>query len=329
MGKKPCVGKSLCRLAVLIGAHLVLWGAASAQDWPAKQIVRVIVTNTPGSGLDVTTRVVFEQVAKQTGQTVIMENRPGGAGTIGMAGVAKAEPDGYTVLTASSAIALAPYTHKALPYDTTRDLRAVALLGSLTNVMLAPAGRYQTVQDLVAVAKAKPDGLSYASLGPGSTGHLAAERLGLSAGFKAMQVPFKGAPEGLLDVTAGRIDFFFTPVIAAMALIQEKKIVPLVVSSTSRSSLLPDVPTTVEAGYPNSSYDFWIGAFVPSATPQPVVARLYSEIHKALAMPEIKNRLASLGVEPMDMSNEKFDAYFKNEVENNAALVKAVNISPN
>jgi tripartite-type tricarboxylate transporter receptor subunit TctC len=315
-------------LVVLIGAYVGSFDAAVAQDWPAKQIIRVIVTNTPGSGLDVTTRVVFEQVAKQIGQTIVMENRPGAAGTIGMAAVAKAEPDGYTLLASSSAIALAPYTHKTLPYDTTRDLSAVVPLGSLTNVMLAPAGRYKSVKDLIAAAKAKPNGLNYASLGPGSTGHLAAERLGLSAGFKAVQVPFKGAAEGLLDVAAGRVDFFFTPVIPAMALIQEKKIEPLVVSSTSRSSLLPDVPTTVEAGYPDSSYDFWIGVFVPSATPGPIATRLNAEIRKALALPEIKSRLVKLGVESMDMTREQFDAYFKKEIESNATLVKAANISP-
>ena len=141
-------------------------------------------------------------------------------------------------------------------------------------------------------------------------------------------MPFKGAAEGLLDVAAGRVDFFFTPVIPALALVQEKKIEPLVVSSTARSSLLPDVPTTVEAGYPDSSYDFWIGIFVAAATPEPIVTRLHAEIRKALALPEIRSRLARLGVEPMDMTRAQFDAYFKNEVENNATLVKAANISP-
>jgi tripartite-type tricarboxylate transporter receptor subunit TctC len=315
-------------LAVFIGCHVASFGAAIAQDWPAKQNIRVIVTNTPGSGLDVTTRVVFEQVSKQIGQTIVMENRPGAAGTLGMAAVAKADPDGYMLLACSSAIALAPYTHKTLAYDTTRDLLAVAPLGSLTNVMLTPAGRFKSVKDIIATAKAKPGGLSYASLGPGSTGHLAAARLGLSAGFEAVQVPFKGAAEGLLDVAAGRVDFFFTPVIPALALIQERKIEPLVVSSTSRSSLLPNVPTTVEAGYPDSSYDFWIGIFVPSATPEPIATRLHAEIRKALALPEIRSRLTKLGVEPMDMTREQFDAYFKKEVESNAALVKAANISP-
>lgn len=311
-------------LIALLGLH----NAAVAQDWPARQPVRVIVTNTPGSGIDVTVRAVFEQVAKQIGQTVFVENRAGAANTIGIAAAAKSEPDGYTVLATTSGIALAPYTHKNLPYDTVRDVSAVIPLGSLTNVMMTQAGRFKSVQDLVAKAKAAPNAISYASIGPGSTGHMSAERLALSAGFKALHVPFKGTAEGLLDVAAGRVDFFFNPVIAGLAMIKDKKLDALVVSSTARSSLLPDVPTTVEAGYPDSSYDFWIGIFVPSATPQPIVARLHAEIQKALALPEIKSRLAKLGVEPMDMTREQFDAYFKKEIESNAALVKAANISP-
>lgn len=311
-------------LIALLGVH----DAAMAQDWPARQPVRVIVTNTPGSGIDVTVRAVFEQVAKQIGQAVFVENRAGAANTIGIAAAAKSEPDGYTVLATTSGIALVPYTHKNLPYDTLRDVSAVIPLGSLTNVMMTQAGRFKSVQDLVAKAKAAPNAISYATIGPGSTGHMSAERLALSAGFKALHVPFKGTAEGLLDVAAGRVDFFFNPVIAGLAMIKDKKLDALVVSSTARSSLLPDVPTTVEAGYPDSSYDFWIGIFVPSATPQPIVAQFHAEIRKALALPEIKSRLAKLGVEPMDMTRAQFDAYFKKEIESNAALVKAANISP-
>src|SRR5476649_1718633 len=193
-------------LIALIAIHAV----AVAQDWPAKQPVRVIVTNTPGSALDITARVVFEQVSRQIGQTIVVESRPGAANTIGIAAVAKAEPDGYTILVTTSAIAIAPHTHKNLPYDTARDLRAVIPLGNLTNVMLTPTERFKSLKEFVAAAKTKPDALSYASIGPGSTGHLSAERFGLSAGFKALHVPFKGSPEAVSDLAAGRVDFFFT-----------------------------------------------------------------------------------------------------------------------
>ncbi len=315
-------------MGTLVGSLAGFLGAASAQDWPARAPIHVIVTNTPGSALDVTARVVFDQVSRQIGQTIVVENRPGAANTIGIAAVAKAEPDGYTILATTSGIAIAPHTHKTLPYDTVRDLRAVVPLGNLTNVMLTPAGRFKLLKDFIAAAKAKPEALSYASIGPGSTGHLSAERLGLSAGFKALHVPFKGSPEAVREIAAGRVDFFFTPVAPALGLIRENKDEALVVSSSSRSSLLPDVPTTVQAGYPDSDYNFWIGVFVPSATPQPIVARLHSETSKALAMAEIKDRLAKIGAEPMVMSGDQFEAYFKKEIDLNAKLVKAANISP-
>lgn len=309
-------------------ALFVAPGAVMAQEWPAKQPIHVVISNTPGSALDVAARLVFEQVSRQIGQTIVAENRAGAANTIGIAAVAKAEPDGYTILVTTSGIAIAPYTHKSLPYDTARDLRAVSPLGNLTNVLISPAGRFKSLKDLVAAAKVKPNALTYASLGPGSTGNMTAERLGLSAGFRALQVPFKGTAEGVADLAAGRVDFFFTPVVAALGLIRDRKVEALAIGSSSRSSLMPELPTTVEAGYPDSDYNFWIGVFVPVATPRPIVARLHDEIRKALQVPEVKDRLDKFGAEPMDMTAAQFEAYFKKELVINEALVKAANISP-
>ena len=309
-------------------ALFVAPGAVMAQEWPAKQPIHVVISNTPGSALDVAARLVFEQVSRQIGQTIVAENRAGAANTIGIAAVAKAEPDGYTILVTTSGIAIAPYTHKSLPYDTARDLRAVSPLGNLTNVLISPAGRFKSLKDLVAAAKVKPNTLTYASLGPGSTGNMTAERLGLSAGFRALQVPFKGTAEGVADLAAGRVDFFFTPVVAALGLIRDRKVEALAIGSSSRSSLMPELPTTVEAGYPDSDYNFWIGVFVPAATPRPIVARLHDEIRKALQVPKVKDRLDKFGAEPMDMTAAQFEAYFKKELVINEALVKAANISP-
>ena len=195
-------------------------------------------------------------------------------------------------------------------------------------MLISPAGRFKSLNDLVAAAKVKPNTLTYASLGPGSTGNMTAERLGLSAGFKALQVPFKGTADGVADLAAGRVDFFFTPVVAALGLIRDRKVEALAIGSSSRSSLMPELPTTVEAGYPDSDYNFWIGVFVPAATPQPIVARLHDEIRKALQVPEVKDRLDKFGAEPMDMTVAQFEAYFKKELVINEALVKAANISP-
>jgi tripartite-type tricarboxylate transporter receptor subunit TctC len=318
------------RKVLLLGliALAAMPGAAPAQQWPAKEPIHVIISNTPGSALDVTARIVMEQVGKQLGQTIIAENKPGAANVIGIAAAAKAPPNGYTVLVTTSGIAIAPYTHKTLPYDTVRDLRAVAPLGNLTNVMIVPAGRFKSLKDLVEKAKVKPGALLFATIGQGSTGHLTAERLGLSAGFKATQVPFKGTAEGVTDLAAGRIDFFFTPITAALGLIREHKVEALAIGSSTRSSLMPELPTTVEAGYPNSDYNFWIGVFAPAATPQPIVARLHDEIRKALQVPEVKTRLARSGAEPMDMTLDQFEAYFKNEIALNEKLVKAAGIQP-
>ena len=196
------------RLLVGLPVLIAVCSAAKAQDWPLKQPIKVIVTNTPGSALDLVSRLVFEQVGRQVGQTFVIENRPGAANTIGIATVAKAEPDGYTILAVPSSIAIVPHTHN-LSYNTERDLRTVIPLGNLTNVMLTGAGRFKTVKDLVAAAKAKPDAVSYASIGPGSTGHMSAERLALSAGFKALHVPFKGSPEAVREIASGRVRFLF------------------------------------------------------------------------------------------------------------------------
>lgn len=314
------------RFLTALIALIALFDPAAAQDWPSRQPVKVIVTNTPGSALDLVSRLVFEQVGRQVGQTFVIENRAGAANTIGIAAVAKAEPDGYTILAVPSSIAIVPHTHK-LSYDTERDIKAVIPLGNLSNVMLTGAGRFKTVKELVAAAKAKPDAISYASVGPGSTGHLSAERLAMSAGFKALHVPFKGSPEAVREVAAGRVDFFFTPVGAALGLVREGKVDTIAVSSSTRSSLLPEVPTTVQAGYANSEYDFWIGVFVPSAVPQAVITRLHEETRKVLQTGEIKDRLAKLGVEPMPMTTAQFQAYLGKEIKANEALVKAAKIS--
>jgi tripartite-type tricarboxylate transporter receptor subunit TctC len=314
-----------------IWSSLVLCLAATcahAQAWPTKQPLRVIVTNTAGSGVDVTTRIVLEQVSRQIGQTIVVENRPGGANTIGIAAVAKAEPDGYTILATTSALTITPHTHRNLPYDPMRDLHAVIPLGNITNVMLTQAGRFKSPQELVIAAKAKADALSYASMGPGSTGHLSAERFRLSAGFSAVHVPFKGTLDAVREIAAGRVDFFFTPVLAALALIREGKADALVISSSSRSSILPSVPTTTEAGFANSTYNFWIGLFLPAGTPQSIVDRLHEECAKALQLHSVKERLVALGGEPMNMTPAQFQAYLQSEMEINAALVKAAGIKP-
>ncbi len=285
---------------------------------------------TAGSATDAVARVVFEQVGRQIGQTVIIENRVGAAQTIGAGVVAKAEPDGYTVLVNSSSHTVFPSTFTSLPFNVVRDFAAVTPLANIPTVMvIAPSRGFKTVQDFVAAAKAKPGAMTYGSGGVGNSTHFAAERFRLSAGFTGVHVPFKGAPEALTEVMTGRVDFYFSPVPPALALIRDGRLQALAVSSARRSSVLRDVPTTVEAGLADSTYEFWVGVFVPSATPRAIVERLYREIRAALDMPAVREKLGTLGADPMPLTPAEFDDYVRREIDDNAALVRAAGIKAN
>jgi len=247
--------------------------SASAQAWPSKP-VRIIVPVTAGSALDLTARVIGERLAAQTGQTFIVENRTGAGGTIGAAFVAKSDPDGHTILIHSTAVTIFPATFANLPFDTARDFAAVAPAANVPLVLVVSPAKHKSLKGMVETAKAKPGSINYATVGAGAAAHMTAERLRLSAGFEAQQIPFRGAPEAQTEVLAGRVDFFFSPVQVAQPLIKSGHLSALAVSSSRRSTALPDVPTTVEAGYPNSEYDFWLGFFVPARTPPEIVERL-------------------------------------------------------
>ena len=315
------------RLALYaFGLWVGLTGSTDAQTWPAKQPIRTVVPFTAGSATDIMARAVLDEVGRAIGQTFVIENRVGAGGTIGAAAVAKAEPDGYTILVHSSSHTITPSTYPNLSYDAVRDLPAVIPLGNLPNVLVVPPNKYQTIRDLVAAAKAKPGSLTYGSAGLGGAAHLNAERFRLSAGFEAVHVPFKGGPETLREIIADRIDFYFSPALPALPLVREGQVRALAVSTSKRALALPDLPTTIEAGYPNSDYNFWIGVFTAGGTPREIINRLHGEIAKALEVPVIRDRMAKLGAEPMPMTPEQFDAYVKAEIESNAALVQAAGI---
>lgn len=312
-------------LAVL--AATLLAGSASAQaTWPAKP-VRMVVPFTAGSVTDIVARTVGEAMAKGLGQPVLVENKPGAGGTIGAAQVAKGEADGYTVLIHSSGHALNPAIYPNLPYDTQKDLTGVTPLAAVPNVLVvSPTRGWKTVADVLAAAKAKPGQLNYASAGTGSATHLNAEKFKLRAGIDAQHVPFKGTPEAMTDVIGGRNDWFFAPLASALPLVKDGKLQALAVSSRERAPALPDVPTTIEAGVPGSDYTLWVGLIVPSATPPAVVRRLHEEAIRALAQPEVKARLTSLGAETFVMQPAAFNAYIQSEMEAAAQIAKAANL---
>jgi tripartite-type tricarboxylate transporter receptor subunit TctC len=303
---------------------------ASSQAWPTKTI-RAIVPLSAGSATDIVARTVLEQVSRQIGQPIIIENRTGAGNTIAMNLVAKAEPDGYTILVNSAAHTMKQKAiYPNLPFDTARDLWPVIPLGNLPTVLVVQAAKgYKSIHDLVRDAKARPGAMNYSSTGAGNSSHLNAERFRLSAGFDAVHVPFKGAPEAVTEVLAGRADFLFTTMLVTMPFIQDKKLQALAVSGQRRASALPDVPTTEESGYKNSYYNFWIGMFVPAKTPDEIRSRLYVETNKALNNPEVQGKLARHGVDPMDLTTDQFSKLVSEEMEINAALVIAAGIKVN
>lgn len=250
--------RRLFALAVFATVLATALGTASspAQEWPMRQPVRVLVALTPGSAIDLVSRLVFEQVSKQIGQTIVIENRSGASQTLAAGAVAKAEADGYTILAAGSALAVVPSTVTNLSVNVQSDLTAIGLLANVPLVMVVnPAKGYKTVNDFVAAAKTKPGSFTYGSGGRGDATHLAAERFRLAAGFDGLYVPFRGAPEVLTEVMAGRLDFYMSPVAPAMSSIEGGKLQALAVASSTRGITLPNVPTTTEAGFANSDYE--------------------------------------------------------------------------
>jgi tripartite-type tricarboxylate transporter receptor subunit TctC len=312
---------------VLAIAACIAHGEAQAQSWPTKRVT-VIVPFTAGSATDIMARTVALRLQEQLGQPFIVENRPGAGGTIGMTAVARAEADGHTILVHSSSYTITPTTYPNTQYDTVRDLTGITPLALLPQVLvISPDKNLKTVSDLVKAAKAKPGAMNYASAGVGTATQLNAERFRMGAGIEVVHVPFKGTPEALTEVIAGRVDYYFCPVNAVLPLIAGKKLLALAMGSTKRSLALPDVATTLEAGIANSDYNFWVGMAVPSKTPREVINRLHAETAKALESAEVRASMAKLGAEPMLMKLEEFDAYIRKEIKTNAALVKAAGIT--
>jgi len=315
------------RLIVAALAAAFAASAAHAQTYPTKP-VHVIVPFTPGSATDVVARTVAQALSTRMGQVFVVENRPGAGGTIGANLVAKAAPDGYTLLVNSSGHTVNPSIYPSIPFDTAKDLAGISLLAEQPNILVvAPSKGWKTAGDLVKAAKAEPGKLTYASAGAGSATHMNAEKFRVSAGIDAVHIPYKGTPEALTDTMNGRVDYFFAPVIAALPMVRDNRVTALAVGSAKRASVLPDVPTTEEAGYPGSAYNFWVGMLAPAGTPPAIVDQLNKEVTAALASPEVKDRLAALGADAAPMPAADFDKMIAQELKDNAQLVKQAGIT--
>lgn len=301
---------------------------AVAQEWPTHPIL-VVSPFIAGTSNDLVASIVLDPVGQQIGQSFTLENRPGGNGTSGVASVANAKPDGYTLLLSSSAMSTAAIMHKSLPYDMLNDLTPVAMFGAQPSVLAAaPEKGYRTVADLVAAAKAKPGELKFASVGVGSASYIAAERFVIAAGLNVQHVAYSGPVEALADLSAGRIDFYFLPIPAALPLLAQGKAVALAVSTPQRVGLVANVQTIAQAGYPIATYLLWDGLSAPAKTPRAIVDKLNAAIAKAFDIPAIRYKLERIGIEPVAMSPDEFAKFFADDVASMIKLGKDAHIAP-
>jgi tripartite-type tricarboxylate transporter receptor subunit TctC len=312
--------------AAAVALVIAVTGVVEAQQWPTRP-VRVVSPFPAGSASDTTSRVVVDYMSRLLGRPMPIESRPGAGGRLGFAEVAKAEPDGYTLVTSSSSMASGVVLHRSLPYDPARDFVHVAAFGVQPNVLVASTrSGFRTLGDLVAAAKAKPGTLTFASAGIGSTSHMAAERLRLAAKIDVRHIPFREG--GLTEVLAGRIDFYFLPLAAATSALATGKLTVLAVSTPRRAALLPDVPSLAEAGYPDAESSFWLGLSAPAGTPREIVNRLNALAQETLQTAEVKSSLAKIGVDPVLMDVEQFGKFVDEDLAATLQLARDAHIEP-
>ncbi|MBY4945878.1 tripartite tricarboxylate transporter substrate binding protein [Cupriavidus respiraculi] len=319
-------------LHTLLGAATLALAAlglpAQAQDnWPAKPITYV-VPFPPGGTTDTLARLIGQRLGQALGVTVVVENRPGAGGNIGSDYAAKAAPDGYTILGGTiSSHAINASLYPKMPYDVVKSFAPITLIGTNANVLVVNAtSPFKTVQDIVGAAKAKPETLSYASAGNGTSQHLAGELFKELAGIKLTHVPYKGSGPAIQDVMAGQVPMMFDTTVVAAQHIDSGKLRALAVTSTRRIKSMPNVPTMAEAGVQGYDLQSWQAIFAPASTPKPVVDRLYREISAIIKSPDMQERLEKLGMEPSGMSPEQFAAFQKGEIAKWAKVVKTANI---
>lgn len=316
---------ALCCTAILLAANA---SPASSQSWPSRPIT-VISAFSAGNAADVIGRLVLDQASKQIGQPFVIENRPGGGGTIGVTAAARAEPDGYTILLHASTFSAQVVMHKNLPYDPLKDFAPIIPLGIQPLVLVTGTSKgFKTMADLIAAAKANPGSMNFASAGIGSTSHMAGLRFLHAAGINVQHIPFRGPTEAFTEVMSGRVDFFFLPLAPALSLVKQGKIVALAVGSDKRAPTLPDIPTTTELGLPTATYRFWTGLFAPAKTSPTIIDKLHAAINRALNVPTVSSRLAQMGVDPLAMSADQFAKYFREDVTGTVRLAKEAGIGP-
>ena len=306
----------------------LLAGPAVAQDapWPSKP-VRIVVPFPPGGAADTFARLVAEQAGKSIGQPVLAENRPGAGGQIATDFVAKAAPDGHTFLIVTVGHAVNPSLYPKLPYDTLGDLTPVARIADLPSVLVVnPAVPANTVQELVAMMKAKPDAITYASSGNATTSHVAGAMLLAQAGAQATHVPYKGSAPAVTDLIGGQVQWMIDPILSSQQHVKTGKLRALAISTPRRSALAPGLPTIAESGLPGYEFSAWFVLLAPAKTPAAVVQKMHTEVERILAQPEVRERFAQLGAEPGSGTTQQVGAFLAGEVKRYEKVVRDANM---
>ena len=309
----------LSLIAVLLLAHSA-WA-----DYPEKP-VKIVVGFTPGGGPDIIARSLAQELGALWKQQVIVENRPGAGGSLGAAAVAKALPDGYTLLSVSSAHAAAPAIYARLPYET-KELTGITLTGSSKYVLVVPPSlNIATLGELLQQVRQKPGSFNFSSAGIGSGTHFAAEILKARAKIDVVHVPFKGIPEALSETVTGRVQFFMAPIANAVGPIRDGRLRPLAVSSRERDALLPQVPTVAEAGVPDYESTLWFGLLTSAAVPRPIIEKISADAGRVLASPATRERWQPIGIEPRPTTPAQFDELIRNEIRQFSEIARGANI---
>jgi tripartite-type tricarboxylate transporter receptor subunit TctC len=315
------------KLLAVVWAALTMTAAVAA-DYPLKPI-RIIVSLAPGGGVDTTGRLIGQKFTEAWGQQVVVENRPGAGGTIATEVVARGAPDGYTLLMTSVGHAITPSLYK-LPYDAVKDFAPITLVVLAPSVLVVhPSLPVKSVRELIAFAKARPNQLLFSSAGNGSPQHLAAELLKLMTGASFVHIPYKGTAPSITDLIGGRVSVSAASVISTMPHVNAGRLRALAVISAKRSQGVPQLPTVAESGVPGFEVDTWYGLFAPAGTPNQIIAGLNQETGRALAQTEVKEKMLSMGLDPVGDSSEHFAAYVRNEVDKWAKVVRSADIRIN
>lgn len=316
--------------AVVAAASMLLAACASAQSpvphYPARP-VRIVVPFTPGSATDILARLIGPKLQEQWGQQIIVDNRPSAGGTVAGGIVASAAPDGHTLLLTSSAFAGAAALYDKLPYDSVRDFAGITqIAGTPLLVVVAPDLGVKSVKELIALAREKPGEINFGSSGIGSGTHYAGELFMQTAGINVVHVPYRGTPEVLNDVIAGRIQFYVAPVLAAMSLVRNGRLLALTVTTRERLPILPDVPTVAEAALPGFEYDGWFGMLAPARTPKAIIKALSEEAARILSLPDVRERITSTGAVPKTSSPAAFEQYIHDEIAKRRKVFRAAGV---